>query len=490
MSKIRSNTKIVLIVAGVLLVLGTLAGYVAMAGSTAKAPSKYIAEINGNKIERNQFERDFFYVWQQQNEMSYGQLTGLDQEPLKAQYLMQLLMREALLDEAKKLKLEAAKDEVDAQLKEIEDSVGGADELKVRLEMMGITIDDLKGDIKESIVFQKLQEHLTKDVTVSEADLRNQFQEVNASHILVDDKSLADELYKKLQDGADFAELAKEYSTDPGSKDQGGELGFFGRGVMIPEFENVAFTLADGDISEPVRSDYGYHIIKVHEHKEVDDETFNEKKAEVEEEVLYNKKNELLSKYIVDLKDKATIKIYDAQLRAWHYMSEGKIEDAIKSYHEAEKERPGDPYVSVSLAEAYRRKGDLDKAWDLYKQASANTNEPAVQINLALIGQTKIQNIINAQETDEEKSIVEWAAENSDINLVYSDIIKALEQASKAASDDLWTHLQIAQVYNLFGDNERGQAEMDLIKAITEKLDAEENTQETDSADAETVTEE
>ncbi len=485
MSKLRANTKAILVAAGIILVIGTVAASFAMAGSSSKAQSRYVAEINGTKIDRAQFEKDFYFVWQQQNQMSYGQLTGLDQEPLRAQYLMQLLMREALLDEAKKLKLDATKEEIETELKTIEDSVGGAEELRARLEMMDITLDTLKKDIKESLVFQKLQEELTKDITISEAEIRSQLEEVTASHILVEDEALANDLYQQLQDGADFATLAKENSVDPGSKDEGGQLGSFGKGVMVKEFEEAVFALQEGEISKPVKTQYGYHIIKVTEYKTADDATFEEKKEEIEETLLNNQKNEVLAKYIADLKDKSKIKIYDSQIRAWHELNEGKIDEAIKSYNKAQKEKPGDPYIMASLGEAYQKKGDLDKAWDFYKQAAASSSEPAVKINMAMVGQTKIQNIINAQETDEQKSIVEWAKEDDEISTIYAEVSKALIDASEGANDNIWTHYQIAQIFNIFGDIENRQAEMDKIKAITEKLEAENAEDETtDTSDA------
>jgi len=89
------------------------------------------------------------------------------------------------------------------------------------------------------------------------------FDEVTASHILVEDEKTAKEVLEKLEAGEKFEDLAGEYSTDPGSKDNGGDLGTFGRGQMVPEFENAVFALKPGEISDIVKSDYGYHIIKL-----------------------------------------------------------------------------------------------------------------------------------------------------------------------------------------------------------------------------------
>ncbi len=85
--------------------------------------------------------------------------------------------------------------------------------------------------------------------------------EWKASHILVKDKTLAEHLFKKLSEGANFSELAKEHSQCP-SKGKGGDLGWFGPGQMVKEFEEAVRKLGSGRISKPVRTQFGYHIIK------------------------------------------------------------------------------------------------------------------------------------------------------------------------------------------------------------------------------------
>jgi peptidyl-prolyl cis-trans isomerase D len=130
----------------------------------------------------------------------------------------------------------------------------------------------------------------TEDVTVSEEQIRqyyesresefNKGKEVKASHILLripndadadaeaEIKQKAEDIVQQLKDGADFAELAALHSEDPGSAEQGGDLGFFSKGMMVPEFEEAAFALEPGAFSEPVRSQFGYHIIQVDEVRE------------------------------------------------------------------------------------------------------------------------------------------------------------------------------------------------------------------------------
>lgn len=99
------------------------------------------------------------------------------------------------------------------------------------------------------------------------ADIKHEQEQVWARHILVADEAAANVIYKQLLKGTDFAGLAKVLSIDTGSKDKGGDLGWFGRGKMVPEFEDAAFSMKVGEISKPIKSTYGYHIIQVLGHE-------------------------------------------------------------------------------------------------------------------------------------------------------------------------------------------------------------------------------
>jgi peptidyl-prolyl cis-trans isomerase C len=135
-------------------------------------------------------------------------------------------------------------------------------------------------------------------------------EEVSARHILVDKKELADEIYKKIKANGDFAALAKEHSKDPGSKDNGGSLGFFGKGQMVPVFEETAFKLAKDEVSAPVQSQFGWHIIKLDEKRTRQAPPFDSLKDRIVQSLVGQKAQALAT----DLRAKAKVEIVDPEL--------------------------------------------------------------------------------------------------------------------------------------------------------------------------------
>ena len=157
------------------------------------------------------------------------------------------------------------------------------------------------------------------------AQHKDRYQEpeaVRARHILIEvpqgaskeeeAKALkkAKELRQRALKGEDFAKLAREYSADPGSRDKGGELGFFTRGQMVKEFENAAFSLKPGEISQPVRTAFGYHLIQVEEKRPAKQKSLEEVKQQIQQEMTKEKQEELLTKVLNDLRKKYPTKIY------------------------------------------------------------------------------------------------------------------------------------------------------------------------------------
>lgn len=136
-------------------------------------------------------------------------------------------------------------------------------------------------------------------------------QEVRARHILVESKAKALELHQKLLQGGDFAELARQNSEDPGSKDQGGDLGYFVKGQMVPAFEDAAFALKPGDVSQPFETQFGWHIVKVDARRERKAPSFEQIKPRLKAAVIHFKAQQI----VLDLRSKAKIEYVDADIR-------------------------------------------------------------------------------------------------------------------------------------------------------------------------------
>lgn len=140
-------------------------------------------------------------------------------------------------------------------------------------------------------------------------------EEVRASHILLKTKEEAEMVKKKLKEGLKFEDLAKKHSLDHVSKETGGDLGFFSKGMMVPEFEEVAFKLKVGEVSEIVQTRFGFHIIKVKERKEGKIKNYEEVKKDLENSLLNKKRKERFDTLVAELKSKAKININEDLLK-------------------------------------------------------------------------------------------------------------------------------------------------------------------------------
>jgi peptidyl-prolyl cis-trans isomerase C len=136
-------------------------------------------------------------------------------------------------------------------------------------------------------------------------------EEISARHILVDTEAEAKALKEKIDKGADFAQLAKETSKDPGSKEDGGSLGYFGHGQMVPQFEEVAFKLQKGQVSDPVKTQFGWHIIKLDDRRTKQPPAFDIVKDRIMQSLLLRKAQQTA----VGLRSKSKIEIIDPDIK-------------------------------------------------------------------------------------------------------------------------------------------------------------------------------
>ena len=227
----------------------------------------------------------------------------------------QSVLQELIYSKVLSDKYEVTDKEVDAKVKEMKDQLG--ENFEMALLQSGFEDEAaLKETLKTNLLIEKA---VVKDI--SDEDVKKYYEEnykpeIKARHILVADEAKAKEIKAKLDAGEDFAKLAKENSTDTQSAEQGGDLGWFGAGKMVPAFEEAAYKLKVNEISQPVKSDYGYHIIQVTDKKEK--QSFEEVKDEMKEQLKLSILNDSTKiQQIIDneLKD-AKVEIKDKDLEA------------------------------------------------------------------------------------------------------------------------------------------------------------------------------
>ena len=225
---------------------------------------------------------------------------------LAGSQLLEQMMIEKILTE----KYEVTDEEINTEFEAVKAQYGESFELV--LAQNGFTEDTFKNNVR----FGLLQQKATADVEVTDEEIQAYFDEnfagsgateLNARHILVEDEKAAKEVIAKLDAGEDFAKLAGEFSTDTGSAAQGGDLGWFSEGMMVPEFQDAAAALEKDEISAPVKSEFGYHIIQLLDKRDI---TLENKKEEIRETIAATKGDlntriaELIKEAKVDVKDK------------------------------------------------------------------------------------------------------------------------------------------------------------------------------------------
>jgi peptidyl-prolyl cis-trans isomerase C len=189
------------------------------------------------------------------------------------------------------------------------------------LEQSGLTEQDLRNDIRELILpGQKVQERVIEDAQPSDEEVRNYYEENReaqyttppqrcAQHILFgpDQEEQADETLQELEDGANFADLARELSQDTGSAENGGDLGCIGEGETVPNFEEALFDAEEGETVGPVETQFGYHIIKVNEVREESVEPFEEVEGEIRDQLTAQAESEQFSQWLAEQEEQRNV---------------------------------------------------------------------------------------------------------------------------------------------------------------------------------------
>ncbi|MCI2253505.1 peptidylprolyl isomerase [Domibacillus sp. PGB-M46] len=249
--------------------------------------------------------------------------------PQMEQALQELMQKKVLSD-----KYEVTDEELDKEVKTAKEQLG--DQYEMFLAQYGLDEDGFKEFLKLELLREKAA---LADIKVTDKEVKEYYDswqpEIQVSHILVEDEAKAKEVKQKLADGGDFAELAKEYSTDTGSAENGGSLGWIdnaGRAQFVPEFTKALSTLKVNQVSEPVKSDYGYHIIKITDQKEK--ASFEKMKSQMTEEL---KKSKVDSAALQEKLDKV-MKDADVEVKDEDFKGAFDTEDAATTEETAPTE--------------------------------------------------------------------------------------------------------------------------------------------------------
>ena len=388
---------------------------------TAAGALTYVATVDGTEISVEAFDTawrntlEYYSDLYQQigmdfNDVLEGVRGVLYLRELEAQVTQDLIRQAVLENEAKRRGINAPLDEIQEEYDEqyAQYATYYGDELSNVVQgALGITLVQFQQRLRDGIATQ-IRSELVREAVVgvidpSEEQLRSYYEQniadydqpeqVRASHILVTDPDLAAQLREQLLAGADFAELATEYSEDAGTQGSGGDLGWFGRGEMVPEFEQAAFSLESGAISDVVETDYGYHLIQVTDRREHMTPSFADVEDDVRAEYVEEQRTEIFAAWVEGAVDSADVVIAVPEINAYLL----QLEDTDLGLAEFERLRDenltDDPYVDYYIGSIYESKMNLATA-DL---AALEALEEQVELSQIVVGEEALAEDLRAQ---------------------------------------------------------------------------------------------
>jgi parvulin-like peptidyl-prolyl isomerase len=305
-----------------LLLLVALA--VAGCGGDEEVPANAVALVDGEEIPRSEYDNLLAQARKgyAQRKQEFPAAGSQEFQTLKNQAVQFLVQRVQFRQQAEELEIEVTEKQVEARLAQIQKQYFGGDKKKYekQLKDQGLTEAQVKRDLRSQIISEKIFAKVTSEVKVTEAQIEKHYEEKKASqysqpesrdvrHILVKAKAKADDLAAQLRAGGDFAALAKQHSEDTGSKATGGKLTIT-KGQTVPEFDKQAFALKKDEISAPVKTQFGFHIIQaLSEVKPAKVTPLKDVREAIEQELKQTKKNEAMTDWIEELKDEYDGKI-------------------------------------------------------------------------------------------------------------------------------------------------------------------------------------
>jgi foldase protein PrsA len=292
--------------------LAALTVVAAGCGDTDEVPSDAAAVVDGTPIQKSTVQ-DLLQrtekTYKAQKRQFPKQGTS-EYQSLRTQAVAFLVQREEYAREADKLGVEITDAQIQKKIDEVRKQYFGGDQKKFEqgLKEQSYSIAALRQDARADLVNAGIYKDITADVKVSDGEAQQYYDQNidryrvadsrEVRHILVKTKAEADKLRGELENGADFAALAKQHSEDPGSKEQGGKL-TVSKGQTVEAFDKAAFSLDTNEISEPVKTQYGYHIIQpLSDVKKGSVTPFTKARTEIKAQLLEQKKSDAVSAWV------------------------------------------------------------------------------------------------------------------------------------------------------------------------------------------------
>ena len=280
-----------------------------------------VAVVGDQTISKDQFDRLINQAKKnyEANKQAWPAAGTAQYVALRKQAMQFLVQRAEFEQKASDLGIKVTDADVDKQLATIKSQYFGKggkcdatceQKFQAELKKQDLALDQVRDDVRASVVQNKIYEKVTAGAQVSDKDVTDYYAKNKAQyvqpesrdvrHILVKKKALADQIYQQLLSGASFAALAKKYSTDPSSKDSGGKL-TISKGRQVPEFDKVAFALKAHELGQPVKTTYGWHVIQALTPIKPKSVTkLSEVKTAIKQQLLGQKKQDEMRKWVDD----------------------------------------------------------------------------------------------------------------------------------------------------------------------------------------------
>jgi parvulin-like peptidyl-prolyl isomerase len=285
--------------------------------------------VNGEEIseEAIQFELGRlirFYAEHMPEEQVRAQLDALKEKATE-----QAIGAKLLLDQAALLDIRVPDEDVDARVERLAQDAGGREAFEAMLKKQNMSEDTVRESMQRGLRVEKLVEQIAADAaSPTEAEIEAHFREhaeeysrperAQAQHILIKAeadneaerqaaRAKLDEIRKRIEEGANFAEEAKAHSDCPSGKNAGGSLGWFSPGMMVPEFDEAVFSMEVGELSAVIETSFGCHIVSKTGQEDGQESSFDEVRDQVRDFLQHAARGEIIAAYVADLREKATI---------------------------------------------------------------------------------------------------------------------------------------------------------------------------------------